>query len=305
MAGKKNTGTELALMDTFTIANRYEGIDPELLAELKDEMEDLDPESGISCRQIKVPSGGGLAFEVQGEDEGDADPMKEIDAVIVFTHRLSAYWPGSFGSASNPEDKIPTCRSMDGKTGIVQSGDRTGEVINCEGCQWNQYGTGVDEKGNPSRGKACKNMRRIYMMMDGDPNFYLLTVPPTSIKDVNKQLAKILASGTPYTGMIVTFGLEKTKNNNGVAYSKVTVKKKGILPPAIAAQVQQLRGQIKAQYQSMAITLDDYTAAPAQQTGKPVDVTPDDAAVAAMNGEGFEEAPLHDDSEAPPDLPFA
>lgn len=299
MAAKKNS-TELALMDSFKIANRYEGIDPELMAELQDELGDLDPESGITCRQIKVPSGGGLAFEVQGEDEGDAEPMKEIDGVILFTHRLSAYWPGSFGSASNPEDKIPTCSSMDGKTGIVQAGDRSGEIITCETCPYNQYGTGVDEKGNPSRGKACKNMRRIYLMMDGDPNFYLLSVPPTSIKDVNKQLAKILASGVPYTGMIVTLSLEKTKNNNGVAYSKVIIKKKGVLPSATAAQVQALRGQIKAQYQSMAITMDDYAAAPVQQ-GKGVDVTPDDAEMAAMNGAAFEEAPPHTDD----DLPFA
>ena len=299
MAEKKNT-SELALMDSFKIATRYENIDPEMLAELNDEMGDLDPESGIACRQIKVPSGGGLAFEVQGEDDGDAEPMKEIDGVIVFTHRLSAYWPGSFGSASNPEDKIPTCSSMDGKTGFCPS---TGEVINCEGCQWNQYGTGMDEKGNPSRGKACKNMRRIYLMMDGDPNFYLLTVPPTSIRDINKQLAKILASGIPYTGTIVTLGLERTKNNSGVAYSKVTVKRKGLLPPAVAAQVQQLRLQIKEQYQSMAITLDDYTA-PIQQRSRPVNATPDDAEMDALNGTNaapvFEEAPPHDDS----DLPF-
>ena len=55
------------------------------------------------------------------------------------------------------------------------------------------YGTGTDDKGNPSKGKACKNMRRIYLLMDNDPNFYLLSVPPTSIKDVNKQLAKMTA----------------------------------------------------------------------------------------------------------------
>ena len=60
-------------------------------------------------------------------------------------------------------------------------------------------------------------MRRIYLMMDGDPNFYLLSVPPTSIKDVNKQLAKILASGTPYTGMIVSLTLEKAKNSNALS----------------------------------------------------------------------------------------
>ena len=145
-------------------------------------------------------------------------------------------------------------------------------------------------------------MRRIYQLMDGDPNFYLLSVPPTSIKDVNKQLAKILASGTPYTGMIVSLTLEKAQNSNGVAYSKVVIKKKGLLPPAAAARVMQLRNEIKTQYQSMALTLDDYTAAP--ERGRGVDVTPDDAEMDALNGTGaFEEAPPHDDGDAP--LPFA
>ena len=296
----KKTSTALAVVDSFAIANRYEGVDPELMAEIQDQMEDLDPESGIACRQIKVPSGGGLAFEVQGEEEDDAEPMKEIDAVIVFTHRISAYWPGAYGGSGDDGSKIPACSSMDGKTAVWTE---TGELRTCETCPYNQYGSGVDENGNPKKGKACKNMRRLYLMMDGDPNFYLLTIPPTSIKDVNKQLAKILASGVPYTGMIVSLMLEKTKNSAGITYSKVQVKKKGILPVPVAAQVAQLRNQIKKQYQSIAITLGDYTPAP--ERGKPVDIFPDDAEVAAMNGEtpGFEEAPPYTDSDAP--LPFA
>ena len=133
---KTATTTALATVDTFKIANRYEGVDPELLAELQDQMEDLDPESGITCRQIKVPSAGGIAYEVQGDEDGDADPMKEVEGVILFTHRLNGYWPNVFGTASNPEDKIPTCSSMDGKTGMVQAGSRSGEVINCETCPY-------------------------------------------------------------------------------------------------------------------------------------------------------------------------
>ena len=290
------TTTALATVDTFKIANRYEGVDPELLAELQDQMEDLDPESGITCRQIKVPSAGGIAYEVQGEDDGDADPMKEVEGVILFTHRLNGYWPNAYGTSNNPEDKVPLCSSMDSKTGFNPS---TGEVTTCENCPLNQYGTGVDDKGNPKKGKACKNMRRIYLMMDGDPNFYLLTVPPTSIKDVNKQLAKILASGTPYTSMIVGFTLEKAQNSNGVAYSKVVVKKKGLLPPDAAAQVLKLRNQIKAQYQSMTLTLDEYTAAPAQDQGG----TADAAEAPAPTGDGtapaFEEAPPTDGGNLP------
>lgn len=259
MATKKNT--ELAPIENFTIANRYEGMDPDLLAELQDELGDLDDESGIACRMIKIPTGGGLAYEVQGDDDDEVEYMKEISGVIIFTHRMNGFWTGSYGSGESGEDKIPACSSMDGKTGLWRD---TGEIRNCENCPLNQFGSADDGKGGQGKGKACKNMRRLYMMLDGDPNFYLLSVPPTSIKEVNRQLVKIMGSkGIPYTGLMVSLKLEKAVNGNGVAYSKVLIEKKGLLPAAASAQAKEMRRQIKEQYQNLAITLDDYTAAPA------------------------------------------
>ncbi|MDE7243554.1 MAG: hypothetical protein K2O18_06205 [Oscillospiraceae bacterium] len=290
--------TTLAVRDNFAIANRYEGLDPELLAELKDEMEYLDPENGILCRQIKIPSGGGIAYEVQGEDDDDTDAMKEIEGVIVFTHRLSAFWPSSYGGDDGT--KAPVCSSMDGKTGL---NSQTGEVIDCEKCPYNQYGSATDQQGNRARGKACKNMRRLYILMNGDPNIYLLTVPPTSIRDVNKQLSKLTASGIPQIGAVVSLTLEKAKNGSGVAYSKVVIKKKALLSQAAANKAKLIREELKTQYQSMAITLDDYTGtAAASPKGQTVDVYPTAEEAAAMGGVVFEEAPPHDDGDAP--LPF-
>ena len=100
MATKKNE-TALAVADNFQLMNRYEGIDPELLAELQDEMDDLDPESGITCLKIKIPSGGGLAYEVQTDEEDDAEYMKQIDGVVIFTHRANGFWPGAYGSGED------------------------------------------------------------------------------------------------------------------------------------------------------------------------------------------------------------
>lgn len=100
MATKKNE-TALAVADNFQLMNRYEGIDPELLAELQDEMDDLDPESGITCLKIKIPSGGGLAYEVQTDEEDDAEYMKQIDGVVIFTHRANGFWAGAYGSGED------------------------------------------------------------------------------------------------------------------------------------------------------------------------------------------------------------
>lgn len=279
--------TALAPLENFKIVSRYEGLDPELIEELKDQMADLD-DAGISCNIVKIPSGGGSAFEVQmGGDPNDTEPMKELVGVVCFTHRMNAYWPASYGSGEDGS-QLPECSSVDGKTGVKNS---TGEVINCDTCPMNAYGT--DLKGG--KGKACKNMRRIYMMCDGEPMPYLLTVPPTSIKDVNKQLTRILAQGVPYTGMIMRFKLEKAKNANGVAYSKVVVEKAAPLPAGSAATIMQLRREIKEQYSGMAITMDDYVTV--------TDTAPAQAAPAQPMKEAITEDQNGEFEDAPP-LPF-
>lgn len=278
--------TELANLENFKIATRYEGLPPELVEELKEQMSDLD-DAGISCNVVKIPSGGGSAFEVQmGGDPNDTEPMKELVGVVCFTHRMNAYWPEAYGSGEDGS-QLPECSSMDGKTGLVVA---TGEIRNCDTCPLNQYGT--DVKGG--KGKACKNMRRIYMMCNGDPTPYLLTVPPTSIKDVNKQLTRILAAGVPYTGMIMRFKLEKTKNANNVAYSKVIVEKAAPLPAGAAATILQLRREIKDQYSSMAITMDDYVTVSdtAQAQAQAQSAPAPEAQEAAQEGDFEDAAPL-------------
>ena len=282
--------TELAPLESFKIATRYEGMDEDMIAELKEQMADLD-DAGISCNVIKIPSGGGIAFEIQmGGDPSDTDSQKEITGVVCFTHRMNAYWPTTYGSGEDGS-QIPTCSSMDGKTGL---NTETGEISNCDTCPLNQYGT--DIKGG--KGKACKNMRRIYIMCDNDPTPYLLTVPPTSIKDVNKQLTRILAAGIPYTNMIMRFKLEKTKNANGVAYSKVIIEKAGPLPAGAAAAITGLRREIKEQYSSMAITMDDYVTvsdpapAPAQAPAQSAPETQAPEPADVQDGDFEDAAPL-------------
>lgn len=237
---------ELAVIDKFSIVTGFEDMDDDLREELQDAMEDLDEEKGIVCRQIKVPSGGGKAYEIEGDDPDDPEVMKEIEAVILFTHRMNTYWEGDFGSEEN---KLPVCASFDAKTGVVLE---TGEARNCDTCPLNQYAA-------DGTGKPCKNIRRVYMMLSGRPNIYLLSVPPTSIKEVNKQLARIMGSNkVPYTRMVVKFTLEKTKNKAGVEYSKVMVSKCGMLPAELFQKTAALRKELKEKYTEVAVTSEDY-----------------------------------------------
>lgn len=291
---KKN---ELAVVEAFSLPAPFDGMTQEDMAELMDELGDLDEGTGINCLQVKIPSGGGIAFEIEDGD-GEVDSVKAIDAVIVFTHRMNAWWRGSYGDDDG--NKAPVCSSMDGKVGMHSE---TGECINCDTCPMNQYGSDFDG----GKGKACKNMRRIYFMQQNDPNFYCLSVPPTSIKDVDNQLKRIMAAKRiPYTGMIVTFKLEKTKNANGIAYSKVVLEKKGLLPPATAQRAREYRKEILAQYKSMEIKLDAYvTVPPDQQTApRPAEAPARQTApVEAEMVEVTDDTPAFPGDDNPP-LPF-
>lgn len=90
---------ELATVENFKIVTGMEAMDEELRAELEDELDDLDDDGGIDAKHIKIPSGGGKAFEVETDDPDDPEVMKEVTGVIIFTHRMNAYWAQKFGEA--------------------------------------------------------------------------------------------------------------------------------------------------------------------------------------------------------------
>lgn len=242
---------EVAVVNKFDIVTGYEDMDAELLEELQDEMEDLDEVKGISCKKIKIPSGGGIAFEVETDDPESPDSIKELEAVVIFTHRINSYWAESFGGSDN---KAPDCSSFDSKKGVVLD---TGEIRDCDTCPYNEYG----ENGT---GKPCKNMRRMYLLLSGKPGVYLLSVPPTSIKEVNNQLARLMGgSKIPYSRMVLKFKLTKDKNKNGIVYSKVGIERVGMLPQEYFKTTAAMRKELKEKYKEVVITSDDYTTAPA------------------------------------------
>ena len=252
---KKN---EVATVDNFQIVTGYEEMDEDLKAELEDEMDDLDEDTGIDAKHIKIPSGGGKAFEVETDDPEDPEVLKEVDGVIIFTHRMNAYWAHKFGETDEDgnTNKIPDCSSMDGKSGLMRE---TGEIRDCATCPFNQFGS-------EGAGKACKNMRRLYILRDGKPDVYLLTVPPTSLKDINKALKALMGkTKTPYTRQIVTFKLSIAESKDKIKYSRVSLERKALLPDKLFPVTQKLRSELKKSYESVAITSGDYVAA-AQET---------------------------------------
>lgn len=103
---------------------------------------------------------------------------------------------------------------MNGKLGIGQPGGL------CVSCPYNQFGSGSNGKG-----KACKNMRALYLLRSGEYLPIQLTLPPTSLRPFSEfSNIAFLSRRRAACGSIVQIGLKKASNGKD-DYSVATFRK--------------------------------------------------------------------------------
>ena len=168
----------------------------------------------MSFPRIKIPAGGVLQFELPTGDPQHPDYSPTLTGVILFNHASCAYWPE--GDEYN-DDVPPLCSSVDGKQGYGEPGGI------CETCALSQFGSA----GN-GRGKACKNMRVLYLLRSGEFMPLAITLSPTSISPFREFLNKgfVFRNRATY-GSLVEIGLKRQTNPEGKDYSVATFKRLG------------------------------------------------------------------------------
>lgn len=165
----------------------------------------------MSFQRVKIPSGGALQFEVPSDDPENPDYAKYLVGVILHNHATCAYWPEG---SEYDDNTAPLCSSVDGKQGIGEPGGA------CAACALNRFGT--DPNG---RGKACKNMRVLYLLQSGEYMPIQLTLPPTSISPFREFLNQSFMVRRRATyGSVVQIGLKKMSNGKD-DYSVATFRR--------------------------------------------------------------------------------
>lgn len=201
----------------------------------------------ISFDKVKIPSGGGVAFEVPGDDPESPDMVKELIGVIVDHHPINGYWGQKFDGQNN----APDCSSMDGKVGIGNPGG------NCKTCPCNQFGSAPDGKG-----KLCKNMHRVYILRSGEMLPLLLTLPPTSIKTFSDYIAKrIVMKGLRSYGVVTKVTLKKAQNAGGITYSQAQFSVEAVLDKETTEKMRQFSESIKATTRQLSVADESDTVA--------------------------------------------
>lgn len=198
--------------------------------------EEMDGLGAIPFDNIKIPSGGGLAFELPGENEDTPTAASALVGIIVDHHPVNAHWETEYDGSNNP----PDCASFDGHTGLDTT---SGELRQCASCPYNQFGS--DPKGG--NGKACKNMHRIYILLSGQPIPMLLTLPPTSLAAWRNYIGKKIVVRGKRPWMVMTkITLKKEKNASGISYSQAVFAKVADLTPAECATIKPMSEAFKA-----------------------------------------------------------
>ncbi len=216
--------------------------------------------------RIKFPSGGMMAFSVD-----DTDTLKPpVTAIIALAQKSKAFWP-----AKDVAGQPPLCSSPDGLSGYF---DPTSEQVkaaaglsfrhpaldaldpeqaagpwDCATCPMAQWGSGN------GRGKSCKDLRRLIVLVEGWTMPAIMTLPPTSLKafDVYSS-AQARTRGQSYFTAWTRIELAQETNGAGIKFSvaKFTVAKP--LTPGELAAVIDVRHQYAELVRKMGIGGDDY-----------------------------------------------
>ncbi len=250
--------------------------------ELAEDMEGLD----IGFQRIKIPSGGQLQFEIPTDDPDNPDYSKTLEGVIVYSHNSNAYWPG--GHEDEEKNVPPQCQSMDGKLGVGCPGGL------CAHCEYNVFGSGPNNKG-----KACKNMRVIYLLQSGGFLPIQISLPPTSIRPYKEFVnAAFMARRRGVCGSVVQIGLKKMSNGKD-DYSVATFKRvydfTGDELAKVRAYADSFKEQVKLILDQRMAEREASAGGSEIEVGRPVRTMPDNeghfavgVGAAAMSGESGE-----------------
>ena len=167
--------------------------------------------------KIKVPAGGAIMWEVL-DVNGEEDNVKTFEAVIMAAQDVRVFYATKYSGGNEP----PDCLSLDMIHGLVGEDcppDVTGECASCPKAEW---GSATNDKGDPAGGKACSERKQMLLFRPDDQAPVVLSVPPTSLKEVENYIRRLpISRDELYWSCVTKFALKKEKSGSGIAYSQI------------------------------------------------------------------------------------
>jgi hypothetical protein len=198
----------------------------------------------------------GIVHQAQMFKMPDDSKVDSIVGVIIESNRTNAYWAKSIDEGGT--GNLPDCFSFDG---LLPASEET-FAPNCAACLFNRYGSEAGKNGEAGRGKACKNSRRVHILLPTEKIPSRLTLPPSSLRTWDDYMVDISKIGRPYPTVLTKIRLEKAKNKSGIEYAKTVFE---MVAPIDDRQellaIKDLRLKFRSAMRTEAIVLEEAKAA--------------------------------------------
>lgn len=159
----------------------------------------MPPMIGVNASRFVIKDGGQDTLVT----DANGHPVAVLGCVILAAKPqlekklyLTAYTPGS--------NAAPDCYSMNGIAPEADSSNKQAEA--CAGCWANVFGSGVDQTGNPTKGKRCSDIKKLALFANG--KVYGFNIPPASLQNFTAYVRDLSARQIPLPAVITTIGFD-------------------------------------------------------------------------------------------------
>jgi hypothetical protein len=184
-------------------------------SEMADWLGPQDTDMGIEY----VPDVITIAHQNQAFQMPNGEMVKSFKGQIIDIVNVNAWWAETFDDSGGGTP--PQCFSPDGIQPSPSSEDRQSQF--CRNCPQNQFGS------DGGRGKACKNMKRVHVFLEGEALPSRLVVPPTSMQAINQYASRLAKKVLAPYFVITKFGLKASQNKSGIKYSALELEIDSVL----------------------------------------------------------------------------
>jgi hypothetical protein len=228
------TKNEVAVKETTAVATS-----PVLTGNpLVDQLTALGASAGLVKRVVKASSNFALMETPKiprikalsdglllDESDPEAQPVKELQGVILFGAKQKAYYENEY----DPESKVPPdCYAHGSPTGapmVPDSGAEHPQAKACKDCKWNKF-----ETAKVGKGKKCRDLRRLFLLISVEPGSesimpIQLNITPTSLKNFDDYLGKLVMYGMSLDEVVTKItGKKKNRDDKFMVYSFAKVQ---------------------------------------------------------------------------------
>jgi len=144
----------------------------------------LQLEKQAAASQAMRTTGSYISFKnAQLKVDGQTVPNNTADVRVLAAIGERSWYPEAFDA---DVAQVPACYALDSDEYHPDSTDPQSET--CAECKWNKWGTAVNSRGEPAKGKACREGARVIVVPANVPlksaPMYTAKIPVTSLNTI-------------------------------------------------------------------------------------------------------------------------